>query len=518
MLDEDLRPIPKTDVDYKSLPINPTPEEYFLLSRINGNQTVAEICSISGLSEPDTHRALERLAEAGLIEIPEPEPDVPPAADESPSGIYNASHNDQFEQEEAPSVEQPIMADAVAPDSEPALSDAATSQQGPVTSEPPTSEPEVAAAADEALAPPPPEPESVGGAESSSAVVADPAPSGAQTASSLNTSSLNTSSSSAPPAAASSHTEASTPTSEPAAQKKQEEPPKKKSKKLAPVVDLAHFEMWSADFQGYVFDEEAMQESVDLNEEERRHILFFHGHLDALDYYQILGVPRDAARKELRGAYFKLSKRFHPDSFYNKETGSFGTRIEDIFHALNRAHQTLSRKKKRAEYDATLGDASSAPSAQPVAPPQARQQQQSSARSSTPAQDRAKGVDPKKREMAFNLLVKRAEKHEAAGDYADAAGEYRKAFSIKHDPNVALRGANLLMRCGEEHLEDAILLAKAAAKEEPENSKPLILIGDAYEEKGDYDAAKTYYNKAKALEPDNKIVQRRLKYVESASR
>ena len=117
MLDDNLRPIPQTNVDYTSLPINPTPEEYFLLSRINGNVTVGEICQISGLSIEATHKALARLQEAGLIKIPEPEKKT--AAE---SGMYDSVEGVDFGQEEvaAPAVEEADAASSAPSESKPA--------------------------------------------------------------------------------------------------------------------------------------------------------------------------------------------------------------------------------------------------------------------------------------------------------------------------------------------------------------------------------------------------------------
>jgi len=424
LLDDNLRPIPQTNVDYTSLPINPTPEEYFLLSRINGNVTVGEICQISGLSIEATHKALARLQEAGLIKIPEPEKKT--AAE---SGMYDSVEGVDFGQEEV-----------------------ATPAAGVEDADPASSAPSDSRPAEHR---PPPKVEVMG------------------------TSMLNP----------------------------------------APELDVddglgpAFFEGWPVAFSSYSFDPDAISESVSISDELKRYILFIHAHIGKVDYYKVLGVPRDAGRKDVRAAYFTLSKIFHPDSFYGKETGSYSEKIDDIFQSLNKAHQTLSNKNKRSDYDATLAAADSAPSAASSpqsTSPAAADAAQSAGGGSTPQSD-------KKKEMAFGVLVKRGEKHEAAGEYVEAAAEYKKAFAIKHDPLVALRGANLLMRSGEEHIGDAILLAKAAAKEDPGNAKPLILIGDAYEEKGDYEAARDYYERARAVEPDNKVVGRRLKYLQTAA-
>ena len=45
----------------------------------------------------------------------------------------------------------------------------------------------------------------------------------------------------------------------------------------------------------------------------------------------MLEIDRKADVKEIKRAYFLLSKEFHPDRFFRRELGTFGVRIERIF-------------------------------------------------------------------------------------------------------------------------------------------------------------------------------------------
>jgi len=63
------------------------------------------------------------------------------------------------------------------------------------------------------------------------------------------------------------------------------------------------------------------------------------------DYYAILGVSRDASEEEIKRAFRRLAKKYHPDrNKGNKEA-------ERRFKEINEAHSILTDKEKRAQYD-----------------------------------------------------------------------------------------------------------------------------------------------------------------------
>ena len=66
--------------------------------------------------------------------------------------------------------------------------------------------------------------------------------------------------------------------------------------------------------------------------------------MDYKDYYKTLGVAKDATQDEIKRAYRKLARQYHPD--LNKDEGA-----EDRFKELGEAHEVLSDPEKRAAYD-----------------------------------------------------------------------------------------------------------------------------------------------------------------------
>lgn len=63
------------------------------------------------------------------------------------------------------------------------------------------------------------------------------------------------------------------------------------------------------------------------------------------DLYEVLGVPRDASQADIKKAFRKLAREYHPDSHPGDKE------IEDRFKKINAAYSVLNDPEKRARYD-----------------------------------------------------------------------------------------------------------------------------------------------------------------------
>ena len=68
------------------------------------------------------------------------------------------------------------------------------------------------------------------------------------------------------------------------------------------------------------------------------------------NYYDILGVSKDASEQEIKKAFKKLSIKYHPDKHVN-DSPEEQKRCEDKFKEINEAYDTLSDSQKRKQYD-----------------------------------------------------------------------------------------------------------------------------------------------------------------------
>jgi curved DNA-binding protein CbpA len=94
----------------------------------------------------------------------------------------------------------------------------------------------------------------------------------------------------------------------------------------------------------------ALNEQVDLSDEKKREILELEAAVDTKNHFELFGLKVGATPEQLKQAFYELSRKFHPDRFFNKNIGSFRARIELVYRKLSQAYETVSDEQKRAAY------------------------------------------------------------------------------------------------------------------------------------------------------------------------
>ena len=97
-----------------------------------------------------------------------------------------------------------------------------------------------------------------------------------------------------------------------------------------------------------------LAETAELDDAQKKRVLDLYAALSDCDYYMLFGLPRDADKKTVKRAYYDVAMNVHPDKFFRKNLGSFKAKMEAIFTRLTEAHDVLTDKARREEYDAYL--------------------------------------------------------------------------------------------------------------------------------------------------------------------
>lgn len=247
--------------------------------------------------------------------------------------------------------------------------------------------------------------------------------------------------------------------------------------------------------EDFEFDAALLAMETPLDDALRRELICLHEQLDKMSYYDLFGLSVGASKKEIKRAYFRLSKRHHPDNFFRQDLGRLGQMQETVFKEIARAYTTLSKKRTRKAYDAALQAHLAEHAPAHDAPPQPTQQEDVRERN--------------KRKAVGTLLVRRAEKLEERGDFAQAAEEYRKALALTRDPQLALRVAARMLNPASLPKE-AASFARAALKLGAPVASARFVLGCAMQAVGARSQAIQEFQKVVEASPEHSGARARL--------
>jgi len=78
------------------------------------------------------------------------------------------------------------------------------------------------------------------------------------------------------------------------------------------------------------------------------------GTLDQLDYYQVLKLQPGAGTAEVKAAYYRESRNYHPDRFAAVDSPELKALIGRIYRRINEAYTVLRDDRKRTRYQADV--------------------------------------------------------------------------------------------------------------------------------------------------------------------
>jgi curved DNA-binding protein CbpA len=201
--------------------------------------------------------------------------------------------------------------------------------------------------------------------------------------------------------------------------------------------------------------------------------------MDRQNYFEMLGVRESAGASDIRSKYMSLAKKWHPDKL-PQELDELRPWVEEVFHMLTLANDTVSDEKKRAEYQKTVMQGGG-----------------------TPESERKLNVMV---EAAINFqkvdtLVKRR-RYEEAIDICDGA----MAVVRKEADYPAMKAWILLLRDGVENedIADEIrALLKTTFKLNPDHVHGHFTRAHFLKRMGDHEKAHKHFKKVVNLDPKN---------------
>lgn len=87
-----------------------------------------------------------------------------------------------------------------------------------------------------------------------------------------------------------------------------------------------------------------------------REVAEFVARTEAASHYEVLGVALDAAARDVRAAYLKLIKRFHPDTYFKRVDAATQAALELAYQRITAAFETLTDARRRDKYDVSIGN------------------------------------------------------------------------------------------------------------------------------------------------------------------
>ena len=234
-------------------------------------------------------------------------------------------------------------------------------------------------------------------------------------------------------------------------------------------------------------------------EARRREIVEAFEGLQGRDHFELLGIERKATENEVKEAYFRLARRFHPDTPLDPALSDLRPRRENVFLRLAAAYETLRNPQSRAQYERMVEPRSrprhsepAATAAPPAAPP--------------PPPDPASQADAdERRRRNAQWAVPNATRLIKEEKYWDAIQALEPALPLLDDP-ARLKATVLLARAylkNPNWIRQAETTLRGVLREKPDLAEAHVVLGLVYRATNLRSRALASYRKALELDPRN---------------
>jgi CheY-like chemotaxis protein/tetratricopeptide (TPR) repeat protein len=195
------------------------------------------------------------------------------------------------------------------------------------------------------------------------------------------------------------------------------------------------------------------------------------------DFFEVLGVDRDASDADVRRAYVDLAKRTHPDRFSGR--GEVVRRLaEEVFGLVSQAHQTLEDAAGRERYRVELVQG-------------ARLDAE---------------LDEGRRALGAEQLYQKGVAALRAKSFGEAVAAFRKAVELfpEEGEYLALLGWTRYLGAPDDGsaVQEAVRVLRRAAKLAPDSEKPYLFLGQIYKGIGHAELAERMFVRAVQLNSD----------------
>ncbi|MEN8185077.1 MAG: DnaJ domain-containing protein, partial [Myxococcota bacterium] len=195
------------------------------------------------------------------------------------------------------------------------------------------------------------------------------------------------------------------------------------------------------------------------------------------DYFDVLGVARNAGQDEIRRAYMDAAKRTHPDRFRGA-SDAVKRLAEEVFGLISLAHETLSDPRRHEAYLLELRN------------------------DSREAAELEEGRRALQAELRFQEGERQLQKRDAAAALS-CFEEAAKMYPDEGEYHAYLGWALYLTRPDDAEVEKrALALIRKGRKLAPEREKPYLFLGRLHRQAGRSDNAEKCFMRALQLKPD----------------